>query len=232
MWIETDHHGMVNLDYVKRIDLAGDIEKKSFGIYLFDVHGDTYPIIDISRFKNIGILKGHETDHDIHTVVYTFYSVAKKLIATSKGREVITVEAIYREFATEWYTQQKKQMAKVEQRTRPKRKKEVQQQPESSSGEGVGTACSKIHDFSDMKQFLDAYRESYRLKFNRKPSLRYENEGKIARDLVRLYPLEKLKTMLQWYFESDEEFIMKAQYDVKTFKIILERTRKVGASLE
>jgi hypothetical protein len=62
--------------------------------------------------------------------------------------------------------------------------------------------------------------------------LRYENEGKIARDLVRLYPLEKLKTMLVWYFESDEDFITKANYDMKTFKAILERTRKTGSSEE
>ena len=83
-----------------------------------------------------------------------------------------------------------------------------------------------------MKQLLDAYGQSYFAKFQKKPALRYENEGKITRDLVRLYPLEKLKTMLVWYFESDEDFITKANYDMKTFKAILERTRKVGSSEE
>ena len=69
-------------------------------------------------------------------------------------------------------------------------------------------------------------------KFNKKPPLRYETEGKLARDLVKLYPLEKLRAMLLWYFESDEDFITKANYDIKTFKAILERTRKVGGSEE
>jgi len=62
MWIETDHHGMVNLDYVKRIDLAGETDKNTFGICLFDVDGNTYPIVDVSRFRNIGVFQGKETD--------------------------------------------------------------------------------------------------------------------------------------------------------------------------
>ncbi len=115
MWIETDHHGMVNLDYVKRIDLAGEIDKNTFGIYLFDVDGNTYPIVDLSRFKNIGVFQGKETDQDVHTAVYTFYVIAKRLIATNKEQEVITIEAIYREFASEWYSQQKKETAGAEQ---------------------------------------------------------------------------------------------------------------------
>ena len=83
-----------------------------------------------------------------------------------------------------------------------------------------------------MKQFLDAYSQNYMVKFNKKPALHYETEGKMARDLVKLYPLEKLRAMLVWYFESDDDFITKADYDVKTFKAILERTQKVGSSEE
>ena len=45
-----------------------------------------------------------------------------------------------------------------------------------------------------------------------------------------MYPLDKLRKMLVWYFESDEEFITTANYDMKTFKAILERTRKTGNS--
>jgi hypothetical protein len=36
--------------------------------------------------------------------------------------------------------------------------------------------------------------------------------------------------MLTWYFESNEEFITKANYDMKTFKAILDRTQKAGNS--
>ena len=229
MWIETDHHGLVNLDYVKRIDLAGDLEKKTFGIYLFDIDGNTYPIVDIPRFKNIGVLKGNETEQDMQTVVYTFYTVAKRLIAAGKDREVITIEAVYKEFAAEWYAQQEKATAKAEEKARSRRPKERQKRPESDSGDGT-TTQGKVHNFSDMKQFLDAYSEGYLLKFNKKPALHYENEGKIARELVSLYPLEKLKTMLQWYFDSCEDFVTKARYDMRTFKAILERTKKVGSS--
>lgn len=232
MWIETDHHGMLNLDYVKRIDLAGEIEKNTFGIYLFDVDGKTYPVVDVSRFRNIGVFQGKETDQDVHTAVYTFYVIAKRLISSHKEQEVITIEAIYREFASEWYAQQKKEMVGAEEE---QDRQEVQEEDEGRlSGEGAPSAAQsdKVHDFSDMKQFLDAYRQSYFAKFQRKPLLHYENEGKIARDLVRLYPLEKLKTMLVWYFESDEDFITRANYDMKTFKAILERTRKAGNSEE
>ena len=232
MWIETDHHGMVNLDYVKRIDLAGEIDKNTFGIYLFDVDGTTYPIVDVSRFRNIGVFQGKETDQDVHTAVYTFYVIAKRLIADRKDRDVITIEAIYKEFASEWYAQQKKEMARAEEEHSGQEGPEAGESRISEEGETVREQSDKVHDFSDMKQFLDAYGQSYFAKFQKKPALRYENEGKIARDLVRLYPLEKLKTMLVWYFESDEDFITKANYDMKTFKAILERTRKTGSSEE
>ena len=231
MWIETDHHGMVNLNYVKRVDLAGDIEKKTFGIYLFDVDGNTYPIVDLSRFRNIGVFQGKETDQDVHAAVYAFYTITKRLIAASKDQEVITIEAIYREFASEWYAQQKKEVSSVGEGEAPEEQAGVRES-ESGSEEKAGDGSGKVHDFSDMKQLLDAYSESYLLKFQRKPVLRYENEGKIAGQLVRMYPLDKLKTMLTWYFESEEEFITKADYDMKTFKAILERTRKAGNSKE
>ncbi|OPY65094.1 MAG: hypothetical protein A4E57_03309 [Syntrophorhabdaceae bacterium PtaU1.Bin034] len=232
MWIETDHHGMINLDYVKRVDLAGDTDKKTFGVYLFDVDGNTYPVVDVPRFTNIGIFQGKETDQEIHVATYTFYKVIKRLIASAKERDVVTIEALYKDFAAEWYAQQKKEMAKTEQ------KQEEEEQPVPAEGEqaiegDIGEAVADtVHNFSDMKQLLDAYSESYAQKFNKKPLVRYENEGKIARELVKLYPLEKLKTMLKWYFDSDEDFITKANYDMKTFKAILERTRKVGASEE
>ncbi len=229
MWIETDHHGLVNLHYVKRIDLAGDIEKRTFGIYLFDVDGNTYPIVDIPRFKNIGVLQGNESEQDMQTVVYTFYTIAKKLIAAGKDREVVTIEAVYKEFAAEWYAQQEKKAAKAEEKARSRRPKEGQKRKGSDSSGGT-TTHAKVHDLSEMKQFLDAYSQGYLLKFNKKPALRYENEGKIARELVSLYPLGKLKTMLRWYFDSDDEFIAKARYDMRTFKAILERTKKVGSS--
>lgn len=232
MWMETDHHGLINLHHIKRIDLAGDIEKKTLGIYLFDLEGNTYPVVDIPRFVNIGILEGKESDQDIHVAIYTFYNVAKRLIANTKDRGVITIEAIYKEFAAEWYAQQKKEVA----RSQPPVKQEAEQTPHESNGtaedEKDDRRTAKIHNFSEMKQLLDAYSESYVGKFSKKPALSYQNEGKIARELVTLYPLEKLKTMLVWYFDSQEEFITKANYDLKTFKAILERTRKVGASEE
>ena len=230
MWIETDHHGMVNLDYVKRIDLAGDIEKKTFGIYLFDVDGNTYPIVDIPRFRNIGVLQGKETEQDMQVAIYTFYTVAKRLVAGAKDREVITIEAIYKEFAAEWYAQQRKEIAKTEEKNKQKKQKEAREKGYRDNAEAAEAASDKVHHFSDMKQFLDAYSDNYKAKFNKKPPLRYETEGKMARDLVKLYPLEKLRAMLLWYFESDEEFITKANYDIRTFKAILERTRKAGGS--
>jgi hypothetical protein len=223
MWIETDHHGMVNMDYVKRVDLAGDIEKKTFGIYLFDVDGNTYPIVDIPRFKNIGIFQGNETEHDMHVAIYTFYTITKRLIGSAREREVITIEAIYKEFAADWYAQQKKELAKTEQ-------KNTAEEAAPAVEETADAPTAKIHDFSDMKQFLDAYAEVYFTKFNKKPSIRYENEGKIARELVKMYPLDKLRTMLAWYFDSEEDFIARAHYDMKTFKAILQRTQKVGES--
>jgi hypothetical protein len=232
MWIETDHHGMVNLDYIKRIDLAGDIEKKTFGIYLFDVDGNTYPIVDIPRFRNLGVLQGKESEQDMQVAIYTFYTVAKRLIAGAKDKEVITIEAIYKEFAADWYTQQKKEMTKTEQKSRQKIQKDEQEKGSTEEERAADLTSGKVHPFSDMKQFLDAYSDNYQAKFNRKPPLRYAKEGKMARDLVKLYPLEKLRAMLLWYFESDEDFITKANYDIKTFKAILERTRKVGGSEE
>jgi hypothetical protein len=230
MWIETDHHGIVNLRYIKRIDLAGDMEKGTLGVYLFDVDGNTFPIVDLPRFKNIGILKGSETDKEVQVAVYTFYSVAKKLIAEAKDRHAITIETIYKEFASEWYSHQKREISRADQKTKPKKHDRAGEPLQPPSGQENGSG--KIHNFSDMKQFLDAYTEIFNSKFHRKPPIQYRNEGRIARDLVKLYPLEKLRTLLHWYFESDEDFVTKAQYDMKTFKAILERTRKAEASEE
>jgi hypothetical protein len=232
MWLETDHHGMVNLDYVKRIDLAGDVKKKTLGIYLFDVEGNTYPIVDIPRFKNIRVLKGNEIDQDTQIAIYTFCSVAKKLIATSKDSEVITVEAIYKEFASEWYAHQKKELPKTEEKEKRRRQKEPTDLGEQGRRplQQENSNSDKVHHFSDMKQLLDAHSEIYLSKFRKKPPIHYRTGGKIAQELVKLYPLEKLRTMLRWYFESDEDFIAKAQYDMKTLKAILERTHKVSSS--
>ncbi len=232
MWIETDHHGLINLRHIKRIDLAGDIEKKTLGVYLFDLEGNTYPVVDIPRFVNIGILEGKESDQDIHVAIYTFYTVTKRLIANMNDMGVITIEAIYKDFAAEWYAQQKKEAAGGQ----PPVDREMEQVPEegdeAAKDENEDGPAAKIHNFSEMKRLLDAYTESYVGKFNRKPALTYQNEGKIASELVTLYPLEKLKTMLVWYFDSQEEFITKANYDLKTFKAILDRTKKVGSSEE
>ncbi len=231
MWIETDHNGMVNLDYVKRIDLAGDIPKNTFGVYLFDMQGNTYPIVDLSRFRNIGVLEGKETDRDIHTAVYAFYTIVKRLIATKKEQEVLTIETVYREFAAEWYAEQKQETVPSAGKEEPEeRAAPVEGEEAAGSEEQPVEETAKVHAFSDMKLLLDAYSEGYTLKFQRKPSLRYEKEGKIAVELIKMYPLDKLRKMLAWYFESDEEFITTANYDMKTFKAILERTRKTGNS--
>ncbi len=147
MWIETDHHGMVNLDYVKRIDLAGEIDKNTFGIYLFDVDGNTYPIVDVSRFRNIGVFQGKETDQDVHTAVYTFYVIAKRLIADCKDQEVITIEAIYREFASEWYAQQKKETARTEEETGQEEKPEADVGSTSAEGRPSGNNRTKCTIF-------------------------------------------------------------------------------------
>jgi hypothetical protein len=228
MWIETDHHGLVNLRYIKRIDLAGDIEQETFGIYLFDGEGVQYPIVDLPRFANIGIFQGKETNQEIHVAVYTFYNVAKTLIAKTKDKEIITIEAIYKEFASEWYAQQKKEMIENEQSGKQSKNKKPEENGNDEQEQPPVIGSGKVHHFSDMKQFLDAYSDSYFTKFQKKPLLRYETEGKMAGELVKLYPLEKLKTMLTWYFDSTEDFITKANYDIKTFIAILERTRKVG----
>jgi hypothetical protein len=118
MWIETDHHGLVNLHYVKRVDLAGDIEKKSFGVYLFDSAGNTYPIIDISRFAHIGILKGTEKENDIRMAVYCFYTVLKRLMSSATGVEVLSIETLYKDFATEWYSQRTIENADAKEKVR------------------------------------------------------------------------------------------------------------------
>jgi hypothetical protein len=231
MWIETDHHGIVNLDFVRRVDLAGDIAKKTLGIYLFDTEGNTYPIMDLARFRNIGVLKGQETTEDIHTAVYAFYTIVKRLIATRKEQEVLTIETVYREFAAEWYAQKKQEAPPAATKEQPAEQTVAGEGEGAAGGDGETAEVSdKVHAFSDMKLLLDAYGEGYLLKFQRKPDLHYENEGKIAGELVRMYPLDKLKKMLTWYFESDEEFITRANYDMKTFKAILDRTQKAGNS--
>lgn len=232
MWIETDHHGLINLSHVKRIDLAGDIEKRTYGIYLFDVNDNTFPIVDLPRFESIGILKGGETEREVHVAMYTFYTLTRKLIAGLREREIITIETVYREFATAWYKEKKKEQTAAQEPETPAAT-ELQPTPEEQadvSGEPTNGKKANVHEFSDMRQFLDAYSTAYLAKIGKKPTVNYRSEGKIASQLLKMYPLEKLKTMLAWYFDSKEEFIVKAAYDMKTFRAIIERAKKTGSS--
>jgi hypothetical protein len=232
MWIETDHHGLINLSHVKRIDLAGDIEKRTYGIYLFDVNDNTFPIVDLPRFESIGILKGGETEREVHVAMYTFYTLTRKLIAGQREREIITIETIYREFATAWYKEKKKEQAATEgpETAGAAELQPVLEEQADVSGEPTNGKKANVHDFSDMRQFLDAYSTAYLQKIGKKPAVNYRSEGKIASQLLKMYPLEKLKTMLAWYFDSKEEFIVKAAYDMKTFRAIIERAKKTGSS--
>lgn len=232
MWIETDHHGLINLSHVKRIDLAGDMEKRTYGIYLFDANDSTFPIVDLPRFESIGILKGEETEREVHVAMYTFYTLTRKLIAGLREKEIITIETLYREFATAWYKEKKKEQAAAQE---PETTVAVEPQPIAEgqtevSNEPNNGKRAQIHEFSDMRQFLDAYSTAYLQKIGKKPTVNYRSEGKIASQLLKLYSLEKLKTMLAWYFDSKEEFIVKAAYDMKTFRAIIERAKKTGSS--
>lgn len=217
MWIETDHHGLINLSYVKRIDLTGDVEKKTYGVYVFDSQGEMYPLVDMSRFDGIGVLEGRKSEDDLHVAMYTFYMVARKLIADSRGDDVVTIESIYKEFASLWYREQKKGGKKA-----PEKEQKGKDKPVA----GEGRLPASVHTLGDLKLFLDAYRDRYHKKLGRKPLISYRAEGRIADELLKLYPLKKLKMMLSWYFDSEEEFITRANYSMETFKTILDRAQK------
>lgn len=231
MWIETDHHGLINLSHVKRIDLAGDIEKRTYGVYLFDTNDSTFPLVDLPRFESIGILKGGETEREIHIAMYTFYTLTRKLMAELREREIITIETIYKEFASAWYKEKRKEQSLLQETEAAVGAEDLpaaDDQPEPQ-GEKTTGKRAKVHDLADMRQFLDAYATGYLQKVGKKPSINYRSEGRIASQLLKLYPLEKLKTMLAWYFDSKEEFIVKAAYDMKTFRAIIERAKKTGS---
>jgi hypothetical protein len=232
MWIETDHHGLINLDHVKRIDLAGDIEKRTYGVYLFDVNDNTFPVLDLPRFESIGILKGGETEREIHVAMYTLYTLTRKLIAGLREGEIVTIETIYRELATAWYKEKKKEQSAAQEAEAAVAgdSEPIPEEQTHASTEPASGKRAKVHQFTDMKQFLDAYSTGYLQKIGTKPVINYKGEGKIASQLLKLYPLEKLKTMLAWYFDSKEEFIVKAVYDMKTFRAIIERAKKTGSS--
>ncbi len=217
MWIETDRHGLINLSYVKRIDMTGDVEAKTYGVYVFDAKGEKYPIVDASRFKGVGLLKDEVGDNEIHVAMYTFYMVTRKLIAQAGAEDVVTMESLYREFAALWYSEAKKE---------GKRNGEPRGQGgRDKLGANVRLPAS-ILTLGDLKLFLDAYRDRYFKKLGRKPRISYRIEGRIADELLKVYPLRKLKMMLSWYFDSDEEFITRANYSMETFKAILDRAQK------
>jgi hypothetical protein len=232
MWIETDHHGLVNLNHVKRIDLAGDIEKRTYGVYLFDVNDNTYPVLDLPRFESIGILKKGEAEREVHIAMYTLYTLTRKLIAGLKDSEIITIETVYRELAIAWHREKKKEHSAEQEAdtdTAVDAQPVTEEQTDAPS-EPTNGKRANVHQFTDMKQLLDAYSTGYLQKIGKKPVINYRGEGKMASQLLKLYPLEKLKTMLTWYFDSKEEFIVKASYDMKTFRAIIERAKKTGSS--
>jgi hypothetical protein len=238
MWIETDRHGLINLSHVKRIDLAGDMEKKTYGVYLFDVNDNTYPIVDLPRFESIGILKDGESVREAHVAMYTFYILTRKLVAGVQDRDVITTETIYREFASTWHKETKKEKQPTEE-SATAAGGEPQPAPDDNQAESLAASSSaddgkraKVHDFADMRQLLEAYSAGYLKKTGKKPTVNYRSEGRIASQLLKLYSLQKLKTMLTWYFDSKDDFIVKAAYDMKTFRTIIERAKKASSSNE
>lgn len=70
----------------------------------------------------------------------------------------------------------------------------------------------------EVKIFIDYYHDKFLKKFGEKPVIEDGKDGKIIKRLLNSYGLEKLKTLLDTFFESDDPFIINSGYTIGAFR--------------
>ena len=70
----------------------------------------------------------------------------------------------------------------------------------------------------DIKKFIDHYHNTFLERFNEKPMIDGGKDGKIIKSLLGTYEIDLLKELLDKFFNSTDEFILRSGYTIGVFK--------------
>lgn len=64
---------------------------------------------------------------------------------------------------------------------------------------------------------MNSYHDAFFAKFGEKPLIRGGKDGKLLKEIVGLYGIEKTKNLLREFFDSEDEFIQQTGYTIGVF---------------
>lgn len=76
---------------------------------------------------------------------------------------------------------------------------------------------------SGTSSFLRFYSEQFELLFSEKPSINFGKDGAITKKLLAQYGEEKLRGLLQDFFKSGDNFIVKSGHTIGVFSSVINK---------
>ncbi len=88
----------------------------------------------------------------------------------------------------------------------------------------VKTKCNNKNPANPAtKTILSYYQAKFKATFNENPSVNYAKDGALIKSLLSTYGEEKLKGLIDVFFESDDPFIKRSGYSVGVFKTVINK---------
>ncbi len=75
----------------------------------------------------------------------------------------------------------------------------------------------------DVKIFIDFYYEEFKKKFGKPPYIKQGKDGKLIKNLLKDFSLERLKELLIIMFDSSDPFILKTGYTIGVFDSVINK---------
>jgi hypothetical protein len=73
------------------------------------------------------------------------------------------------------------------------------------------------------KPVLAYYQKKFQAKFNESPIIDYGKDGALIKSLLSTYGEDKLKGLIDVFFESDDQFIKSSGYTIGVFKTVINK---------
>lgn len=96
--------------------------------------------------------------------------------------------------------------------------------------QSVGKVDTKQHNKDPVqnsnpgtKPVLNYYKTKFEQKFKSTPTITYTKDGAIIKSLLNTYGEEKLKGLIDVFFESDDPFIKNSGYTIGVFKTVINK---------
>ena len=70
----------------------------------------------------------------------------------------------------------------------------------------------------EIKEFLTHYSKEFKIHLGTDPVIEWGKDGAIIKNLLKIIPVNDLKTLLERFFSSEDKFIIKSGYTIGIFK--------------